>query len=202
LSLGWRIPGEVHVVGLGTTFRQREPQPAPDGRISMLYVSTIEPRKGHLVLVEAFDALRAKGLDVDLTLVGREGWACAHIVRTLRSHPDLGGRLRWYESANDLTVATLAADCSIGVFPSDDEGFGLFLEEGLAYGLKMVVNDIPVFRERTQANVIFADQTPEGLAAAIMRAHESEWVPLPAGGLRTMQDFGWDLADLVRDVVT
>lgn len=199
LALGWRIPGQLHVIPLGASFRQRAPEPQPDDRMSLLYVSTVEPRKGHDILLGAFDLLRASGHDVDLTLVGREGWHCGELTSAILSHEDFGGRLRWHHSADDLTVATIARDCSIGVFPSCDEGFGLFLEEGLAYGLKMVVSDIPVLRERTQPNVHFADRTSAGLANAILAAHASPWAP--TGRVRTMQDFGHDLADLVRSVL-
>lgn len=201
LSLGWHFDGEFHVFGLGTSFRQRAPEPPPDDRISMMFVSTIDPRKGHAVLLDAYDLLRARGCDVDLTLVGREGWRCAHVIERLRTHPDIGGRLRWLHHADDLTVATVARGCSIGLFPAADEGFGLFLEEGLSYGLKMVVSDIPVFRERVQPNVVLAERTAEGLADAILRAHATSWVPRQPGDVRTMHDFGRDVANLVRSVL-
>lgn len=194
-SLGWRVRGEVHVIGLGSSFRPRAPEIPSDGRMSLLYVSTVEPRKGHDLLIGAFDRLRAAGHDIDLSIVGREGWRCAEIVDSIESHPDFGGRLRWYRSADDLTVATLARACSIGVFPSADEGFGLFLEEGLAYGLKMVVSDIPVFRERAQPNVFFAARTPTDIAEAVERAHATT-VDV-SGEVRTMHDFGHELARLV-----
>ena len=200
-ALGWRFTGDFHVIGLGTTFRQRAPEPSGDDRISILYVSTIDPRKGHDILLAAFDILRAEGRDVDLTIVGREGWRVPDVIRTLRTHPDAGGRLRWLPGADDLTVATVARGCSIGVFPAADEGFGLFVEEGLSYGLKMVVSDIPVFRERAQPNLSFHERTPQALAGAIVRAHETPWVPTAPGDVRTMHDFGRDIAELVRSVL-
>lgn len=202
LSLGWEVPGELHVIPLGSTFRQRAPEAAPDGRMSLLYVSTVEARKGHDILLEAFDLLRRRGSDVDLTIVGREGWLDTDIAERLRQHPDFGGRLTWLVSPDDLTVSTVARRCSIGVFPSADEGFGLFLEEGLAHGLKMVVSDIPAFRERTMPNVSFTERTPQALADAIEGAHAQEWVPLAPGQVRTMQDFGRELAELVAETVT
>lgn len=198
LSLGWRIPGEIHVIGLGTTFAQRAPEPPPDDRISILYVSTLEPRKGHDVLLAAFDLLRERGRDVDLTIVGRIGWEIDDLVAGLRAHPDLGGRLRWLPGADDLTVATVARGCTVGVFPAVDEGFGLFVEEGLSYGLKMVASDIAAFRERAQPNLSFAARTPEAFADAIEAAHGTAWVPLGPGDVRTMHDFGNDLAALVQ----
>lgn len=201
IGLGWRMSADVHVVRLGSTFRQRSPEPAPDGRMSLLYVSTVEARKGHGILLDAFEMLRRRGADVDLTIVGREGWLDTDIAVRLREHPDFGGRLRWLVSPDDLTVSTVARRCSIGVFPSADEGFGLFLEEGLAHGLKMVVSDIPAFRERTMPNVSFTERTPQALADAIERAHEAAWEPLAPGSVRSMQDFGRDLAQVVADAV-
>lgn len=199
LSFGWRVRGDLHVIGLGSTFRQRTPEPPPDDRMSLLFVSTIEPRKGHDILLDAFDILRSQGRDVDLTLVGRVGWLCDDVVARIQSHPDLGGRLRWHRFADDLTVATLARECTIGVFPAADEGFGLFLEEGLSYGLKMVVSDIPVLRERAQPNVSFSARDGEAFAHAIEQAHAAPW---RAGHrVRTMSDFGYDVADLVDTAV-
>jgi len=200
-GLGWRIGGDLHVIAMGTTFRPRPATPPPDDRISLLYVSTVEPRKGHDVLLDAYALLRSAGHDVDLTLVGREGWQVAGLARRLRTHPDAGGRLRWLESADDLTVATIARSCTIGLFPAIDEGFGLFVEEGLAYGLAMVVSDIPVFRERARPNLFFADRTPAAFAEAILRAHRAPWHPIGPGEVRTMRDFGRDVAELVRSVL-
>ncbi len=197
VRLGWRHNAAIHVIGLGSPFRRQRPEPVEDGRLSMLYVSTVEPRKGHDILLDAFDMLVNDGVDVDLTLIGAEGWLSESLIARIRAHPEFQGRLRWLVNANDLAVATIARHCSIGVFPSADEGFGLFLEEGLSYGLKMVVSDIPVFRERATANVWFSKRTPEALANAIRRSHESDQIVDPVRTIRSMRDFGADLSDLL-----
>jgi len=199
LSLGWRVHGQIHVIPLGSTFRPRRPEQPPDERLSMMYVSTIEPRKGHLTLVDAFDLLRREGLDVDLTLIGRGGWADPSVFARITEHPDFGGRLRWLESPDDNAIITTARRCSIGVFPSSDEGFGLFVEEGLALGLKMVVSDIEVFRERRQSNLFFHGPSAEELRDALIATHHTVWTP-PARPVRLMADFVDNLADLVIEV--
>ena len=43
-------------------------------RPSFLMVGTVEPRKGHLQTLAAFERLWAAGVDVNLVIVGAEGW--------------------------------------------------------------------------------------------------------------------------------
>ena len=205
-DLGWRIDAEIHVIPLGSVFRQRPPAASAEDKISILYVSTLESRKGHRDLIEAFDLLLDDGHDVDLTLIGRVGWNvpgafhAVQFLKQLRDHPHFGGRLRWMQDADDLTMRTIARSCNIGVFPSRDEGFGLFIEEGLALGLKMVASDIPVFREREQPNLTFSAAGGRAFAQAILDAHQVPWHP-PMNPVRTMDDFVDELADLLIDIV-
>jgi glycosyltransferase involved in cell wall biosynthesis len=200
-DIGWSIPAEIHVVPLGTSFDPRAPTLMPDQRISLMYVSTIEPRKGHDVLVAAFDMLRAEGRDVDLTLVGRKGWNSGDFFAKIINHPDFGGRLKWLQSADDLTVEAVARECSIGVVPAKDEGFGLFVEEGLSLGLKVVASAVPVFVERKQPNLFFAGPDPDDWARAILDAHHQPWQSSDLSSIRTMEAFAGELADLVVKAV-
>lgn len=196
-NLGWNLRGDIHVIRLGSIHKQREPIEFPNSRISAMYVSTIAPRKGHDRLLDAFDILRARGCDVDLTLIGRIGWDCEDLVNRLRHHPDLNGRLRWLRNADDNSVTMVASRCNVGVIPAEGEGFGMFLEEALTLGLKVVASDIPVFREREHANLFFSDLSGESLADSMMQAAATPWVPMARGEVRSTKDFAQDLADLL-----
>ena len=77
-------------------------------RPSFLMVGTIEPRKGHLQVLDAFDQLWSQGVDVNLIIAGAEGWqhlpqdmrrTIPQIVARLRSHPERGRRLFWVNRA-------------------------------------------------------------------------------------------------------
>lgn len=197
LNLGWKHHGEIVVIPLGSIHKQRVPIELPESRVSAMYVSTIAPRKGHHKLLDAFDILRARGCDIDLTLIGRIGWECEDLVNRIRNHPDLNGRLKWLANADDHAVLMTASRCNIGVIPSEGEGFGMFLEEALTLGLKVVGSDIPVFREREQANVYFANMNGESLADSMVVAAGTPWVPMARGQVRSMTDFSRDLADLI-----
>jgi glycosyltransferase involved in cell wall biosynthesis len=200
LRLGWSTGGRIHVIGLGSFHSQRPPSVIPESQISLLCVSTVEPRKGHLRLIGAFDELRKTGKDVSLHLVGRRGWAEDKLYEDIQKHPDFGSRIRWHRDASDEEVLALASRSNIGVIPSDEEGFGMFLEEAITLGLKVVASDIPVFRERAQSNLFFAPLSAAGLAEGILQAAAAPWQSLADRPVRTMRDFACDFSNLVLGI--
>jgi glycosyltransferase involved in cell wall biosynthesis len=197
LALGWRIPGTVEVVGLGTSFAQRPPTSAPSDPLGLLYVSTIAPYKGHLELLGAFDTIRASGVAAELAFVGRAGWMSDDIVDAIRRHPEYGRSLTWTQSATDEDIADLALRSRVAVVPSLAEGYGLFVDEALSLGLTVVASDIPAFRERPNPNLTFATPTATALAEAILRAVEEPVAPLAAGQVRHLSRAGSDLAPII-----
>jgi glycosyltransferase involved in cell wall biosynthesis len=200
-GLGWEIPHSTHVIQLGTAFDQRPPRTFASNDIHLVYVSTIDPRKGHQRLVDVFDRLRADGLAVTLTLIGRYGWCMEDFVTRLRSHPEFGSTLIWLDHTDDSTVLDVLARSTLAVIPSEGEGFGYFLEEALSAGLVVVVNDIPVFRERPYRNVVFADNSTDGLERGIRSAIERRPEALEVSEVRTMNDFGNEMMELIDDIL-
>ena len=123
---------------------------------SFLMVGTIEPRKGHLQVLTAFERLWAQGIDINLVIAGAEGWKSvapelrrniSQIVEKLRSHPKLGTRLFWLEDISDefLDKVYTASACLIAA--SQNEGFGLPLIEAAQHGVPILARDTSVFRE-------------------------------------------------------
>jgi len=114
---------------------------------TFLVVGTIEPRKNHAVVLEAFERHWAGGGNSRLCIIGRVGWKCRDIQARLRSHPQKGRRLFWLEDADDDELEFAYRKSRALVFASFVEGFGLPLVEGLQRGLPAIASDIPVFRE-------------------------------------------------------
>lgn len=146
-------------------------------RPTFLMVGTIEPRKGYLQTVQAFESLWSEGLDVNLVIVGREGWTglperarrtIPATVRAIRESPEFRRRLHWLEGVSDEYLSSVysVADCLVAA--SEDEGFGLPLIEAAERGLPILSRDIPVFREVAARNASYfhADQVDD-LADAI-----------------------------------
>lgn len=123
-------------------FFERENASAP-----FLIVCTLEPRKNHALLLDAFDQLRRLCPETRLCVVGRAGWLCDDMVARLRSHPVWKQRLLWTGELNDAELDYCYRHSRAFVFPSFAEGFGLPIVEALRYGLPVLASDIPVHRE-------------------------------------------------------
>jgi glycosyltransferase involved in cell wall biosynthesis len=144
---------------------------------SFLMVGTIEPRKGHLQVLAAFDRLWARGLDVFLVIAGKPGWShlpddqrrtIPDIIQALDSHPEKNRRLFFLKEVSDQFLDQVydAARCLLAA--SEAEGFGLPLIEAAQHGLPVMARDIPVFREVAGDHAFYFDGTdPDHLADAI-----------------------------------
>jgi glycosyltransferase involved in cell wall biosynthesis len=125
-------------------------------RPSFLMVGTIEPRKGYMQTVEAFSQLWRKGVEVNLVVVGREGWQglpddmrrdIPQTTACLRTHPELNKRLFWLDGVSDSYLEKVYAASTCLIAASYGEGFGLPLIEAAQHKLPIIARDIPVFRE-------------------------------------------------------
>ena len=136
---------------------------------SFLMVGTIEPRKAHSQTLAGFDKLWAKGAEVNLVIVGKEGWKSEVLLDRLRSHPERGKHLFWLEQISDEYLEKIYTNSTCLIAASYGEGFGLPLIEAARHGLPLLVRDIPVFREVTAGHAhFFADRLePLTISAAV-----------------------------------
>lgn len=154
---------------------------------TLLMVGTIEPRKGHLQALAAFDLLWQQGLAVNLAIVGHEGWTALpaserrtipQIVDRLQQHPQRGRQLFWLRGIDDSLLQQVyqASDCLL--MASEGEGYGLPLIEAAHHGLPVLARDLPVFREVAGEHAFYFDgMTPQALASAVQ-----EWLALHDAG--------------------
>lgn len=117
------------------------------GHVRWLMVGTVEPRKGYAQALDAFEGMWARGIPVELAVVGRAGWRVERLLARLGSHPELGRRLHWIEGADDAELLAAYRDCDVLLAASEGEGYGLPLVEAAALGLPVLARDLPVFRE-------------------------------------------------------
>lgn len=137
-------------------------------RHSFLMVGTLEPRKGHDQVLGAFEQLWQSDQNVNLVIVGKEGWLVENLVGRIRAHPELNKRLFWLEGISDEYLEKLYAASTCLIAASYGEGFGLPLIEAAQHKLPIIARDIPVFREVAGVHAYYFDaKSPDDLAQAI-----------------------------------
>jgi glycosyltransferase involved in cell wall biosynthesis len=109
-----------------------------------LFVSTIEPRKGHRLLCRVWARLREEGVvgsdGFKLAVVGRPGWNADAILAELRAEA-ARGTIRLFAGADDALLAALYEDAAFCVYPSMCEGYGLPIVEAFARGKAVIASN-------------------------------------------------------------
>jgi glycosyltransferase involved in cell wall biosynthesis len=128
----------------------KPPTRSSDGEHSFRYllmVSTVEPRKNHLALIEAWEQLRR---DVDpglnLVIVGSFGWNHGAIAQRMKKWQQRGG-LYHLSGVPTSDLRLLYSNATATVCPSVVEGFDLSGVESMFCGAPVAASDIPVHRE-------------------------------------------------------
>jgi glycosyltransferase involved in cell wall biosynthesis len=147
-------------------------------RKTFLMVGTVEPRKGHLQTIQAFQYLWAQGVDANLVVVGKKGWSVDDVDRMISKNAQRDKKLFWLRNISDEFLELIYANATALIAASEAEGFGLPLVEAAAHKLPLIVRDIPVFHEVAgQHAFYFKGMTPEEMGEEIKK-----WLSLARAG--------------------
>jgi glycosyltransferase involved in cell wall biosynthesis len=134
----------------------------------LLMVSTIEPRKNHQALVDAWELLRATSHPhLHLVCVGAMGWDHEAILNRFKPWLERGGlHLLTDVPADDLRL--LYRHAAVTVCPSLGEGFDFAGIEAMCSGGVVASSDIPVHREvYGDASAYFSPYSAADLARVV-----------------------------------
>lgn len=171
-----RKPPPVSVVPLGAelpTESRSAPVALPDGvgdAPYLLVVGTVEPRKNHAAVLDAFETVTGEHPELHLVVVGRPGWRSKDAIARLRKLASESHRVHWLETATDAELEALYHDAFAVVAASFSEGFGLPVAEALARGRVVLSSNGGALREAGGDAVEYFDPArPEQLASLIRR---------------------------------
>lgn len=112
----------------------------------ILCVGTIEPRKNHKFLLDAFEkVLFKKG--VNLIFAGKLGWNVEELSQRIKDSKFYNKQLFHFTGLDDAAIEYLYQKALMLAFPTYNEGFGLPMVEALERGTPVIASDIPILRE-------------------------------------------------------
>ena len=162
----------------------------------ILYVSTIEPRKNLIALVDATRALRAHGYPHRLVIAGRKGWLYQGVFDHVRK-TGMENEVDFLGFVPEEDLPALYSACAAFVFPSLYEGFGLPPLEAMACGAPVVCSNTASLPEVVGDAAILVNPHDVGeLVGAIERVLSDSALRdrLRARGIAQAARFSWERA--------
>jgi glycosyltransferase involved in cell wall biosynthesis len=164
-SLGTPLP-QTSVMPMGSELQ------TSDGRVSdrvgqvlaqrfLLSVSTIESRKNHRTLYQAYAMLIDRGVN-DLPLLafaGAVGHGGQALIDEIAADTRMRGRLALLSGVSDNELAALYKGCVFTLYPSLYEGWGLPVSESLACGKFCLASNQGALAEAGEAFVEYLNPT-------------------------------------------
>ena len=164
----------------------------------LLFWGRVEEEKGLTELFVALNTVAKKFPNVRLTLIG-EGNRLQE-YKSLVTDLGLSNRVEFTGWLNNQEIQTLAAKCSIGIFPSRIESFGLSVVEAMATGLPVIAARGGAVPENikdgvtgTLVPVNNSDALAEAINKALTNPQYSETMAIAAKSA-VKKKFSWDRA--------
>lgn len=131
----------------------------PRPKTYFIYISTIEGRKNHFMLLQIWRSLIEKFGDKapHLVIVGKRGAQASHVFHMLSHCQTIQRHVTVMSGCRDEELGYWLSGARALLFPSFAEGFGLPLIESLQLGIPVIASDIATFREVGQEIPTFLD---------------------------------------------
>lgn len=159
----------------------------------LLFVGTIEPRKGVMDLLDAWERLPAALREAyPLVLAGGSGWQNEAIMERIQALVATGQVKYLNYISNDLLPVLLAGSLGF-VFPAVYEGFGLPVLEAMASGVPVLCRAGTSMAEFADGAVLLHENTIDSLAEQLGRLieHADLRQQYATKGLARAAEFSW-----------
>lgn len=116
----------------------------------ILSVGTFEKRKNYQFLIDAFLEMKdIQSFGYKLVLVGKKGWKLQRLPQSKH--------IVYLDFQNEKNLNTLYSNAALFISASVYEGFGLPVIEAVKHNTKILISDIPVYRETTSNLAMYFD---------------------------------------------
>lgn len=144
----------------------------------LLMVSTIEPRKNHQLLIDAWEQLRIMGhSNLKLIIVGNPGWSCKDILSSFKPH-QWSGDLFHLSNVPAHELRILYSHAVATICPSLMEGFDYSGIEAMKSGGVVAASDIAVHKEVYGKAALYFDPYSAESAASVIDQFLSDANPI------------------------
>ncbi|XTI73137.1 glycosyltransferase [Acidithiobacillus sp. AC3] len=125
----------------------------------VIYVSTIEKRKNHILLLQVWKELHKKlGANTPMLIcIGMWGWGVDDVKNEYQSNEELKRFVKFFDDVNNDELKWFYKNARFAVFPSHNEGWGLGASESLTYSLPCITSSTPALLEATQHLMPYCD---------------------------------------------
>jgi glycosyltransferase involved in cell wall biosynthesis len=168
----------------------------------ILSVGSIEGRKNHLALLEACESIWARGGKFSLHLIGlAQPQTAAAALARIRELERARRPIRYDGPVTDAALETAYAGCTLTVYPSLVEGFGLPVLESLAHGRPCICSGRRALGEAARGggcvmlDRVDAPSLADALSRLLTSPHDLEILAREARTrrFRTWSDYASDL---------
>ena len=160
----------------------------------VLFVSTLEPRKNVLGLLDGFARAVALGYDGGLVLVGRWGWHTEAMQAALAASP-VGERIVHVDYLEREELAATLRQAEALIMPSLLEGFGLPIVEAMACGVPVIASKTSSLPEVAGEAALYVDPARSweiGDAIVALASDPGLHAALSAAGRARATRFRWE----------
>jgi len=159
-----------------------------------LMVSTIEPRKNHIMAIQAFIRAAPHAPRLHLVLTGRLGWLYQPLLEIVRRH-ELTERVHFLGGVPDEDLVVLYNMARFLVYPSLYEGFGLPILEAMICGCPVLTSNVSSMPEIAgDAAMLVSPSDVEVMTDAFLRMLDRDFAnDLREKGFRRASLFSWAL---------
>lgn len=126
-------------------------EPTEDAESYIVSVSSMDPRKNFIRLVEAFNNIEDKSIKLYIIGMQFKAFNTPDMQKLISENVILTGYL------DDESLQKMYKNALFSVYPSLYEGFGIPPLESMSYGCPVIVSDIPALREINEDAALYAD---------------------------------------------